>query len=67
MTQLNKSIASHSNAYNLFIVVMTVFSLFIMVVMLLPLGEDHRFTTVDSAVQYIKSSTQSEGSDSDEQ
>jgi high affinity sulfate transporter 1 len=31
------------------------------------IGEDHRFTTVDSAVQYIESSTQSEMPDSDEQ
>jgi len=31
MTQPNKSTARHSNAYNLFILVMTVFSLVIMV------------------------------------
>lgn len=42
VAQTNSS-SKHSNAYNLFILVLTIFSLVIMVVMLLPLDEDTLF------------------------
>lgn len=40
MTQSEASLRQHSNAYNIFILVLTVVSLVIMVLMLLPLDED---------------------------
>lgn len=40
MSEQKPTTARHSNAYNLFIFVLTIFSLIIMVVMLLPLDED---------------------------
>ena len=40
MTNQNDSISSHSNAYNLFILLLTIFSLILMVFLLLPLDKD---------------------------
>jgi hypothetical protein len=39
MTQETAQLRKHSNAYNIFILVLTVFSLVVMVVMLLPISD----------------------------
>lgn len=40
MAYQNDSTSRHSNAYNLFILLLTIFSLILMVLMLIPLDDD---------------------------
>jgi voltage-gated potassium channel len=55
MTQARPVLREHSNAYNLFILVLTVFSLTVMVLLLLPLDEQSRelLTWYDNAICVI--------------
>lgn len=55
MTQEGPALREHSNAYNLFILVLTVFSLTVMVLLLLPLDEQSRelLTWYDNAICVI--------------